>query len=191
MHKKSLKNSAGLFKLFLICFYISSCTFGGGFVIVSYMKRYFVDKYHWIDEEEMLDYTAIAQSSPGAIAVNASVLVGWKVRGFFGMLAAVIGTALPPLIILSLISYFYRVFAANEYVSLLLKGMRAAVAAIITDVVLSLGNNIYKNHSAFQWTVMLSAFLLNTVFSVNAVYIILAAVVTGIFRIFLAKKIGK
>ena len=71
-----------LFQLFINMFYISSCTFGGGFVIVSFMKKLFVDKFHWIDEDEMLDLSAIAQSSPGAIAVNASILVGWRMAGF-------------------------------------------------------------------------------------------------------------
>ena len=66
-------------------FYISSCTFGGGFVIISFMKKIFVDKYHWIDEEEMLDLSAIAQSSPGAIAVNAAILVGWRMAGSVGV----------------------------------------------------------------------------------------------------------
>lgn len=70
-----------LLKLFLSMLYISAFTFGGGFVIVTFMKRKFVDELHWISEQEMLDMTALAQSSPGAIAVNAAILVGWKVSG--------------------------------------------------------------------------------------------------------------
>ena len=78
-----------LLTLFFSMLYISAFTFGGGFVIVTFMKRKFVDELHWIDEQEMLDMTALAQSSPGAIAVNAAILVGWKVGGFAGMAAAV------------------------------------------------------------------------------------------------------
>ena len=78
-----VKESRGklLMKLFFDMLYISAFTFGGGFVIVSLMKKKFVDEYHWLDEEEMLDLTAMAQSSPGAIAVNAAILVGWRIAG--------------------------------------------------------------------------------------------------------------
>ena len=93
-----------LLKLFFSMLYISAFTFGGGFVIITFMKRKFVDELGWIDEQEMLDLTALAQSSPGAIAVNAAILVGWRVGGFLGMVTAVIGTVLPPITILSVIS---------------------------------------------------------------------------------------
>mgnify|MGYP002605515444 CR=1 FL=1 len=73
-----------LWKIFISTLYLSAFTFGGGYVIVSLMKKKFVDELHWIDEEEMLDLTAIAQSSPGAIAVNAAILVGWKTVGLPG-----------------------------------------------------------------------------------------------------------
>ena len=106
MEEKRSKKNALLLKLFLSTLYISSLTFGGGFVIVTFMKRKFVDELHWIDEEEMLDLVALAQSSPGAIAVNAAILVGWRICGFAGMVTAVLGTVLPPLVILSVISSF-------------------------------------------------------------------------------------
>ena len=97
-------------KLFFSTFQLSACTFGGGFVIIPLMRKKFVDELGWIDEDEMLDLTAIAQSSPGAIAVNASILVGYHVAGFLGAMLTVLGTILPPLIIISIISMFYRAF---------------------------------------------------------------------------------
>ena len=111
--------SARLWKLFLSTLYISSFTFGGGFVIVTFMKKKFVDELHWIDEQEMLDMTALAQSSPGAIAVNAAILVGWQVEGLVGMLVAVLGTIIPPMVILSVVSVFYNAFASNHYIALM------------------------------------------------------------------------
>ena len=120
-----------LWQLFSSTFYISMFTFGGGFVIITFMKRKFVDTLHWIDEKEMLDLAALAQSSPGAIAVNAAILVGWRVGGALGMAVAVVGTILPPMIILSVISLFYAAFATNPYVALVLRGMQAGVAAVI------------------------------------------------------------
>ena len=167
-------------KLFFSMLYISAFTFGGGFVIITFMKRKFVDELHWIDEQEMLDMTALAQSSPGAIAVNAAILVGWHVAGFAGMLAAVLGTILPPMIILSVISLFYAAFAANRYVALTLKGMQAGVAAVILDVVCSLGANVLKKKSAVPLIILAAAFVATFFFGVNVLYIILAAARVGV-----------
>ncbi|MDD3797478.1 MAG: chromate transporter [Lachnospiraceae bacterium] len=180
-----------LIQLFLSTLYISAFTFGGGFVIITFMKRKFVDELHWIDEQEMLDLTALAQSSPGAIAVNAAILVGWRVAGFAGMLVAVAGTILPPMIILSVISFFYAAFASNRCVALVLKGMQAGVAAVILDVVCSLGSKVLKERSVLSLFVMASAFLATYIFNINVIYIILAAAAVGICKqIFLHRKPG-
>ena len=84
--------------LFLSTLKISACTFGGGFVIIPLMRKKFVEQLGWIDEQEMLDFAAIAQSSPGAIAINASILVGYHVAGVVGALMTVLGTIIPPLV---------------------------------------------------------------------------------------------
>ena len=81
-----------LSKLFISTLYLSAFTFGGGYVIVTLMKKKFVDQYHWIDDEEMLDLIAIAQSSPGAIAVNGAIVVGYKLAGIPGVLLCVLAT---------------------------------------------------------------------------------------------------
>ena len=109
-----MKQKHRLLVLFLKTLYISAFTFGGGFVIVTFMKKCFVDELHWIDEQEMLDFTALAQSCPGAIAVNGAILVGWKVYGFAGMVVAVIGTILPPMAILAVLSVCYAAFASSR-----------------------------------------------------------------------------
>ena len=158
--------SARLWKLFLSTLYISSFTFGGGFVIVTFMKKKFVDELHWIDEQEMLDMTALAQSSPGAIAVNVAVL----------------GTIIPPMVILSVVSVFYNAFASNHYIALLLKGMQAGVAAVILDVVSDLGSKVLKTRSWVYIALMAAAFIANTVLHVNVVVVILAAAVFGVVR---------
>ena len=179
-----------LLKLFLSMLYISAFTFGGGFVIITFMKRKFVDELGWIDEQEMLDLTALAQSSPGAIAVNAAILVGWRVGGFLGMVTAVIGTVLPPITILSVISLFYAAFAANPYVALVLKGMQAGVAAVILDVVWGLGATVVKTKSAVHMVVMAVAFIATFVYGVNVIYIILAAGLLGVVLAMLERKKG-
>ena len=187
---KIKRNRQTLWKLFTSTLYISAFTFGGGFVIVTFMKRKFVDEFHWIDEEEMLDLTALAQSSPGAIAVNASILVGWHVAGLPGMLIAVLGTILPPMLILTVISFFYKAFISNRYVSLLLKGMQAGVAAVILDVVLSLEANIRKNRRPFLYLILAAAFIATFFFQINVIFIILTAICIGTCLAIIQKKKG-
>ena len=97
-------------KIFLSTLYLSAFTFGGGYVIVTLMKKQFVDELHWIDEEEMLDLVAIAQSSPGAIAVNGAIVVGYKLAGIAGVLTAVLGTVIPPFLIIAAVSACYQAF---------------------------------------------------------------------------------
>ena len=162
-----------LLKLLWSTLYISAFTFGGGFVIVTFMKRKFVDELHWIDEQEMLDLAALAQSSPGAIAVNAAILVGWRVAGFAGMLVAVIGTILPPMVILTVVSFFYAAFAENRYVALTLRGMQAGV-------VCSLGHNVLKERSVVHICVMVAAFAAGFFLKINVVYLLLAAALIGV-----------
>lgn len=176
------KRSRLLAQLFFSTLSISACTFGGGFVIVTFMKRKFVDGYHWITEAEMLDITALAQSSPGAIAVNAAILVGWRVCGFAGMLVAVVGTILPPMAILSAISFVYGAFATNPYVALVLGGMQAGVAAVILDVVCTLGSGVVKSRSLWSISLMVLAFAATYFLQINVMYIILTTAVIGIVR---------
>lgn len=177
-----MMNKKKLFQLFISTLYISAFTFGGGFVIITFMKQKFVDKLHWIDEQEMLDLTALAQSSPGAIAVNAAILVGWRVAGLPGMLVAVTGTILPPMIILSIVSIFYDLFADNYYIAVILKGMQAGVAAVILDVVCSLGSNVLAAKSCLSLIIMISAFIATFFFNINVIYIILTAALIGMLN---------
>lgn len=190
--QQPMTRAARLRALFLSTLYISAFTFGGGFVIVTFMKRKFVDELHWIDEQEMLDMAALAQSSPGAIAVNAAILVGWNVEGLLGMIVAVTGTIIPPMVILSVISFFYAAFASNVYVALVLKGMQAGVAAVILDVVCGLGGNVLKTKSVVYIALMILAFVASFFFDVNVILIILAAAAFGVVRaLFQLKKEAK
>lgn len=171
---------AGLFGGMLA---ISACTFGGGFVIVTLMKRKFVDERGWLSEEEMLDYTALAQTTPGPIAVNAAVLTGWRVAGLPGMLAALLGTVIPPLVTLSLISMIYEAFAANAFVRMAMRGMQAGVAAVLLGVVWDLGGNVIRSHDAVRVAVMLAAFVAAECFHVHAALIIVGAALVGVLSL--------
>lgn len=177
--EKTNSEKKPLLKLFFTMLYISAFTFGGGFVIVTLMKKKFVDEYKWIDDDEMLDLTAIAQSSPGAIAVNAAILVGYKIGGLLGTAVAVIATIIPPIAVLSVISLFYAAFSQNIYVATVLKGMQAGVAAVIFDVVCDLFLKILKQKSALHIIIAVAAFTAVFFFNVNVIAVIAAAALLG------------
>lgn len=160
---------------------MSAFTFGGGFVIIPLMKDIFVDELNWIEEEEMLNLAAIAQSSPGAVAVNASILLGYRMAGVTGSLVAILGTILPPMIIITVISFFYEVFRDNVVVSAVLKGMQAGVGAVIANVVLNMGANIIKKKRILPILTVLGAFAATFIFKVNVIYVILVCGLIGAF----------
>lgn len=183
MEKRKTGERNVLWTLFTSMLYISAFTFGGGFVIVTFMKKKFVDELHWINEDEMLDMTALAQSAPGAIAVNAAILVGRRAAGFMGMIVSVLGTIIPPVTILAVISLFYKAFATNPWVAAVLGGMQAGVAAVICDVVWNLGAKVVKEKSAMSIAIMAGAFIATAFFKVNVIVIILCAAALGVIRL--------
>ncbi|PKM62941.1 MAG: chromate transporter [Firmicutes bacterium HGW-Firmicutes-21] len=159
-------------KLFVSCFELSAFTFGGGYVIVSLMRKKFVNKLGWLEDSEMIDFTAMAQSSPGAIAVNAAFLIGFKLAGALGAAITVLATILPPLIILYTVSFGYEAFRDNTVVQSVFLGMRAGVAAVIADVVISMAQSVFKNKAFVSVGIAVSAFVAVAVFSVSVIIII-------------------
>lgn len=166
--------------LFLSTLTISAFTFGGGYVIVSLLKKKFVDELHWLEADEMLDLAAIAQSSPGAVAVNAAILVGYRTLGLPGMAIAVLGTIIPPFVIISLISLCYTAFRTNPIVAAVLKGMQSGVAAVITDVTVNLSRNVQRESGVIGVLIMVGAFLASWMFNVNVLWIIFVCAVYGL-----------
>ena len=155
------KKQKVLWKLFLSTLYLSAFTFGGGYVIVTLMKDKFVDKYHWIEENEMLDLIAIAQSAPGAIAVNGAIVV---------------------------ISVFYQIFRDNFIISELLDGMQAGVGAVIASVVWDMAAGITKKKEWTSIVIMVAAFIASYVMEVPVVYIVLICIAMGVIRTVLAGR---
>ena len=188
-----MKNQKNIYiKLFASTFYISAFTFGGGFVIIPLMKKKFVDDLHWIEENEMLNLVAIAQSSPGAVAVNAAILLGYRIKGILGALVTILGTVLPPFITLTVISFFYEAFRDNIVVNAVLKGMQAGIAAVIADVVLNLGANVVKEKDIVAVIIMVGAFIATFFLKINVMYIIIVCGFIGAGKILIQmKKIQK
>lgn len=174
-----MKNLKRYSKLFITAFHLSAFTFGGGYVIVPLMRKQFVENLKWIEEEEMMNMMAIAQSAPGSLAVNAIILVGYKVGGFYGALIGILGTVLPPLILLSIISFYYSIFKNNPYINAALSTMAAAVAAIVFDVVIKMALGVIKSKNKLTFIVMIISFLVAYFFKVNVVLVIIGAGIFG------------
>lgn len=185
------KDYGKLWTLFKSMFVLSACTFGGGFVIVSLMKKKFVEDLKWLEEEEMLDVTAITQSSPGPLPVNASVIIGYRMAGVVGSLTAILGTILPPMIIISIISLFYEQFRTNAYIATALQVMRAGVAAVIFDVVINLAGNVLKTRRVLYIAMMILAFIATYLLDVSAMIVILSCLGIGLVDLWVTVKKGK
>lgn len=174
-------------KLFWITLTLSASTFGGGFVIISMMKKKMVEQLGWLEDCEMLDMTAIAQSSPGALGVNIAIVAGYRIKRFFGALVCTIGAVLPPLVIISVVSLFYNQFKDNTYIAIALQVMRAGVAAVICDVVINLAQNILKMKKALWIVMMIGAFIAACFLKVSTIAIILVCGIIGLLQIFIMK----
>ena len=177
-----------LLKLLISTLYLSAFTFGGGYIIVTLMKKKFVDEYHWIEEEEMLDLIAIAQSSPGAIAVNGAIVVGYKLAGIIGALTAILATIIPPFVIISVVSVIYNAFKDNFIVNQMLQGMQAGVGAVIAAVVFEMGSGIVHGKNPLSLIIMAGSFIAACFFEVNVIYIVLVCIAIGVIRTFLKQK---
>jgi chromate transporter len=166
-------------KLFMTMFTISAVTFGGGYVIVSIMKKKFVDELGWLEENEMIEMTALAQSCPGVIAVNTAILVGYRAAGAPGAFLTVLGAVLPPFFALSIVSVFYQAFRDQYYIGLTLKGMQAGVAALLCDVVYTMSRKVAKEKKPIPCVIMIVSFATIYFFKINVVFILLACGLIG------------
>lgn len=177
-----------LIKLFISTLYLSAFTFGGGYVIVTLMKKKFVDEYHWIEENEMLDLVAIAQSAPGPIAVNGAIVVGYKLAGMTGVATAIVGTIIPPFLIISLISICYNAFRDNFIISQMLSGMQAGVGAVIASVTYEMGAEIIHKKNTVSTCIMAAAFLASCIFHINVIIIVIVCGLIGALRTFVVER---
>lgn len=184
-----MKNNASLYKtLFKSTFFLSMFTFGGGYVIVPLMEKRFVNELKWITEDEMLDLIALGQSSPGPIAVNTSILVGYRMAGILGALVTVLGTIIPPLVIMSLLAYVYMAVSTNPIVNNMLLGMQAGVAAIIVNVVYNMASRIIKQKKIIPIIVMILALIAGIILQVNILWLLSISGVIGAITTYITLK---
>lgn len=171
------KNS--YWQLFTSMFYLSAFTFGGGYVIVPLMEDTFVNKLNWINYDDMLDLIALGQSAPGAIAINTAILIGYQKLGILGAIVSTVGTFLPPLMIMTGLSYIYLSIRDNPIVHHMLLGMSAGVAAIIVNVVYTMAKRIIVKKKIIPIFVMCISFVLIIVFNLHILWILFGASLIG------------
>ena len=159
--------------------------------MIPMMKERFVDKLKWIDDDELAELTALGQASPGAVVVNATVLMGHRLLGFWGAVCALLGTALPPLIILSAVCYFYDAIRGNRFVSAAFRGMSAGVSAVVADVVLNMAAPYLKKDGLPYILIIAGAFIAAWFFDINFALIIITCGLMGVIIGAAQRKRGK
>lgn len=168
-------------RLFFLTIYMSSVAFGGGVIILGMLRQYFVKKYGWMTDDEMTASIAIAQTAPGAIAGNAVMLVGYHVAGVFGAFLTMIASIIPPLVIITLVSFFYNSICENIIAYNVLRAMRAGVGAVIISIVIDMTLNVTKRgKNRMSLVIMAAAFIASYFIKLHAIYIIIIAAVCGI-----------
>lgn len=156
---------------------IGCFTFGGGWSIVAQMQQEFVEKRHWINEEELLDFTSVARSLPGIMIANTSLIFGYHMAGIPGALAAVVGITIPSVVIIALVTLVYDAFRSNPYVLRALTGVRAAVIPIILSAALRLRKGALKDWIGYVLAALAAGL---SILGVNNFIIILLGVAAGL-----------
>ncbi|MFA6866750.1 MAG: chromate transporter [Clostridia bacterium] len=195
IEKKSIKEQAKLLcQLFLIFFKIGAFTFGGGYAMISLIEKEISEKRKWVDDKEMLNILAIAESTPGVIALNSATYVGAKVGGFFGALVSSIAVMLPSIVIIIFLSRIITQFQTNQYVKWAFLGIRSAVVALILNAIFKLVKGVKKTFfSLIVFVIALTLAILSSfeIIPINIIWIIIAAALTGIIYGYFGRKNNK
>ena len=168
--------------------FLSSMTANSGYAILSVLKNICVEKNHWFSEDQMADYIAMAQSTPGPMAVNGSMIIGYELAGWAGALTAVSGCTLPPLIIMSAVTFFYSYIIGNRYVELFMNGMQYGVAALLLDVMIGMFVNVTKKDKIYTLIAMILAFIYVRFVRKSVLYLAIAMVLAGAVKTVITEK---
>ena len=184
-------NKKTYFWLLAVNLFISTFTFGGGYVVVPMVRRYFVNRKQYFTEEDLMEMAAVAQSTPGAIAINLSALAGYRTAGLMGAAVSCIAAVIPPLVILWLVSVFYAAFISNTVVAAVLKGMQSGVAALIVDLIVDMCAVILKERSIFLSAMIPAAFFASFVMGINVALILVICCFLCVVRVLWKKEKDK
>lgn len=183
--KQSIKTYVWLFVTNL---FISAFTFGGGYIVVPMVRRFFVVQKQYFTEEDLINMAAIAQSTPGAIAINLSAIAGYKVAGITGAIISCFAGIVPPLVILTFVSAFYKMFISNMVIASILKGMEAGVAALMIDLIIDMCSMILKKRSFFFSAMIPLSFIANFILGINVAMILFVCCLLCILQVLYKKR---
>ena len=165
-------------ELFWAFFQIGALTFGGGYAMLPMIQKEIVEKHHWATDDEIIDYFAIGQLTPGIIAVNTATFVGYKTKGILGGIFATLGVVTPSIMIITIIAAFLKNFMDYEIVQHAFGGIRVAVCALISISIMKLAKKNIKNNTGIIIAVLV--FLLVTFTNISSVYVIIGAIIFGL-----------
>ena len=179
-----------LFQLFTAFARIGGFTFGGGYAMLPMIQREIVNNKKWATEEEVMNYYAVGQCTPGVIAVNTATFIGYKQKGIAGAIAATLGVITPSVVIILIIAAFIRSFLEYEIVGYALAGINVAVAVLVIDAVIKLWKKGVKD--IFGFCLFIAAFLFSVFTDYSPIYVVVAAIICGIvYGIYGAGKVGR
>ncbi len=179
-----------LFDLFRTFAKIGAFTFGGGYAMLPMIQREIVDNHNWATEEEIMDYYAVSQCTPGVIAVNTATFVGYKQKGVPGAAASTLGVVTPSIIIITIIAAFIRNFLEYEIVGHALAGINVAVAVLVITAVMGLWKKSVKN--SFGIILFLAAFAFSVFTELSPIFVVAGAIISGlIYGAVNGRKAGK
>ena len=177
------KKSLSLFTTF---FKIGAFTFGGGYAMIPLIQKEIAEKKGWVSDKDILDIIAIAESTPGPIAINAATFVGFKTCGFFGSLFSTLGVVLPSFVVISVIAFVLRQFQEIKVVQYAFFGIRAGVLALIVKALWSMYKQCPK--SPVSYVIAAFAFISAAILGINVLYVIIGCALIGVITSFAAKR---
>ncbi len=189
IRSEKMKRIPKMLSLFFTFLKIGLFTFGGGYAMIPLIQRETVDNKKWINDEDMLEIIAIAESTPGPIAINAATFIGYRVGGFFGALAATVGVVLPSFVIITAISFVLAAFQNVVWIRYAFNGIRAGVLALIVKALWSM----YKQspNGIFAYLIMFGAFVVTAFLPVNVIFVILFCAAAGIVQALIVSRRDK
>ncbi len=175
--------------LFLTFARIGGLTFGGGYAMLPMLQNEIVEKRGWATNEELMDYYAVGQCTPGIIAVNTATFIGAKIKGVLGGIVATLGVVAPSVVIISIIAMFLENFRDSKYVASAFNGIRVAVSVLVFNAVIKLWKSNVKGKTGVVLFVI--ALFVTLFVDVSPVYVIIAGALYGIITGYMQRKGGK
>lgn len=184
-----MKRYNSLLKLFLTFFKIGAFTFGGGYAMIPLIEAEVVEKHNWITKDDILEIFAIAESTPGPIAINSATFIGYRVCGALGSAFATLGVVLPSFIIITIIAFVLQEFQSLKVVQYAFFGIRAGVLALIVKAFISMYKKLKK--TAFAYFIAAASFLVAVLVDINLIYVIIGCAASGLIYTYATLKHSK